>query len=116
MYENTTRPTDQITAMLKGSRNIYQHIEYLFKNAKKDIIYLIKNEDGGYTKKPNVAENKAKNLTIKTRELEFRLCVVDDNSVIFPVKGGETHPDYDFCIWIKNKEMAGFFKHLMSSA
>ena len=42
------------------------------------------------------------------------VCVVDENVVLFPVGAKDTHPDYDVGIWVKNKNIAHFFKKLLS--
>ena len=112
VYEKSVDNTENIVAILKGRKNIYKHLNFLFNRAKKDILFSIENETDKY---PKITTNTK--ITIKTPNIGMRICVVDeDNSIIFPVSEKETHPDYDLGIWIRNKQTAKFLKHLLTPA
>lgn len=112
VYEKSVDNTENIVAILKGRKNIYKHLSFLFNRAKKDILFSIENETDKYPKTTNNTK-----ITIKTPNIGVRVCVVDeDNSIIFPVGEKEIHPDYDLGIWIRNKQTAKFLKHLLTQA
>jgi len=132
-YENTTQHTESIVAILKGFNNIQKHLEYLFKNAKKDILLSVEKETERYAKildntKDRIknidvtlitnqkTKNQKENASIRTQNVGARMCVVDDdNLVVFPISEEDTHPDYDFGVWVKNKQITSFMKRLLES-
>ena len=88
MYEKNTDKDENMTAILKGRKNIHKHLDFLVKNSKKS----------------------------KIRTVGIGLCLVDDNdALLFPLQEKDIHPDYDFCVWIKNKQTAKFLSGLVSS-
>jgi len=112
IYESNNREAENIIAVLKGRNNIQKHIEFLFKNTDKDILVSTENsEDGTFNK----TKDNLKDIKIKTLNKGIRLCVTDDNIVLFPISKGDTHPDYDLGIWIKNKKTSDFIKKLIVS-
>jgi sugar-specific transcriptional regulator TrmB len=115
LYEKNTDQTEDMVAILKGRRNIHKHLGFLFKNAKKEILFSVKGETEENLKIVNDTKNKIK-TPIKLQDIGVRISIVDeDNSVVFPVREEEVHPDYDLCIWIRNKHITKFLKHLFTS-
>jgi len=132
MYDNATQHPENVVAILKGNNNIQKHLEFLYKNAKKEILVATEKETENQTELLNNTKHKTKNTDItlftnnktteqkgnfnlKTNNFNSRLCVVDDSVVLFPLSEEDTHPDYDLGIWVKNEQMAGFFKRLLES-
>ena len=119
MHEGAEGLQEGVVAVLKG-KNIQKHIDFLLKNAKKEVLFSSsqnKNFDSWNTK------TKQKNADVKTTIKETqagnkytmpRVCVVDENVMMFPVDVKDTHPDYDVGVWVKNKNIARFFKKLLS--
>jgi sugar-specific transcriptional regulator TrmB len=111
LYERNTNHTENIIAILRGRENIYKHISFLFKEEKKEIMFSIENEEKEHLELIN------KTRTTKYNNTGLRMCIVgDDNSLLFPVSKEGTHPDYDLCIWIRNKHTTKFLKQLLISA
>jgi HTH-type transcriptional regulator, sugar sensing transcriptional regulator len=126
-YDNSKRRTSSITAIIKGMKNINEHLEYLFKNSKNKILFSIENNHKEYLQLLNKIKNiditvlsggsisQNSNFNVKTSDTKMRLCIVDeDESVIFPVSEDDVHPDYDLCVWIKNAPTAKFLRQLLS--
>ncbi len=115
LYEKNTTPTDSIIAVLRGRKNIHKHLGFLFREAKKDILFSVETEQ---EKHPEIIDEvKDKPKTTKLSGKGLRMCVVDeDNTLIFPVSEKEVHPDYDLCVWIRNKHTTKFLKQLLTSA
>jgi len=130
MYEGAAQQPDNVVAILKGNNNIQKHLEFLYKNAKKEIIVVTEKETENHLELLDNTTQKTKNIDItlftnnktteqkrntkpKTNNFNSRLCIVDDNVVLFPLSEKDIHPDYDLGIWAKNEQMAGFFKRLL---
>ena len=113
IYDRNTDQTENIVGILRGRKNIHKHLNFLFSEAKKDIIL---STEKNVEEHPEIRKIKDKTkITVKSPVVGARICVVDDhNSIIFPVPEGETHPDYDLCVWIKNKETTKFLKQLLT--
>ena len=117
MHESNTNTVGDTTAILKGNKNIRKHLEYLFKNAKKEIIMSEDQELKQHLGAAGKIKNINKNIEIKSHDSKMRLYTIDnDNSLIFPLSGLDVHPDYDFCIWVKHKETTEFLKGILSQA
>ncbi len=115
LYEKNTNRADNIIAILRGRKNIYKHLSFLFRDAKKDILFSAKGEPEEHPKIINEAKDKLE--TIKLSDKGLRMCTVDeDNTIIFPISEKGVHPDYDLCIWIRNKHTTKFLKQLLTSA
>ena len=100
-----------LVAVLKGRKNINKHLLFLFKGAKKDILFSTETK----TQKHSDVIDKTK-ITVKSPKIGARICVVDeDNSLIFPILADEIHPDYDLSVWVRDKQTTKFLKHLLSS-
>jgi len=134
IHESTTEHKETIVAILKGTKNIQKHLEFLFRNAKNDILISTDKESDTYIGMLNNIKDKTKNVNIriisrkkdfslrenfdfKLQDVGVRLCIVDDtDTIIFPIAEGDTHPDYDFGVWIKDKQTARFLKNVLSSS
>ena len=114
IYEKNTNENENTVAILKGRKNIYKHMWFLLKNSKKTITSSINPGHGIYTETANETKTK---IPVKTKNIGIRVCLVDDNNaLLFPLQEKEIHPDYDLCIWIKNKQTTKFLKEIVSSA
>jgi len=101
MHDNN-HAAESMVAIVRGARNIEKHISYLLNSGGKDILMSKSMQKHRLsTKKP-----------VKLMGMDSRICVVDDNVVIFPADDNEVHPDYDLCVWLKHKETADFLKQL----
>ena len=119
VHENAAETNDGVVAVLKG-KNIQKHLFYLLKNTKGEI--LISSSDAKeYFDVLGGIKNKQKNTKVNVFNAEIhkqksmpRLCVVDEDVMLFPVNPKDTHPDYDMGVWIRHKNIASFFKKLLS--
>jgi len=134
IHDNADSKQDQFVefvAVLKG-KNIQKHLEFLFRNAKENILLSMENKTEKYTKILKKTWDKGKNIDImvithkknlnlkenfklNTHDVDLRLCVVDDNVVIFPTSEEGIHPDFDLGIWIKNRQTTKLLNNILSS-
>ena len=131
MHDNADSKQDQFVAVLKG-KNIQKHLEFLFRNAKENILLSMENKTEKYTKILKKTQDKENNIDIRiitnkkninlkekfklnTHHVDLRLCIVDDNVVIFHTNEEDIHPDYDLGIWIKNKQTTELLNNLLGS-
>jgi HTH-type transcriptional regulator, sugar sensing transcriptional regulator len=120
-------PTD-LTAIIKGRNQIYNHISSMVKGAKKSVI-IMTTEDGLIRKHQhlgNVLKKSAEKgvsikilapLSSKSKEIvqEFRkfsdvqnisgtgarLCIIDNKEIAFMLSDdAKTHPNYDSAVWV----------------
>ena len=116
IYERNTNKIGSLVAILKGRENIYKHLGFLFKDAKKDIVLAVEPEAEEHLNITNKTTGETKIITTSPSK-GLRMCVMGDvNSIIFPISKEEVHPDYDLCIWIKNNHTTKFLKQLLESA
>ena len=112
IYEKTANKDENMVAIVKGRKNIYKHLDFLVKNSKKIVISSINLGNDINTGLANTAKGR-----IRTKNTSIRLCLVDDNDVLlFPLQEKDVHPDYDFCVWVKNKQTVKFLSGLFSFA
>ena len=112
MHEKSANNDENMVAILKGRKNSHKHLGFLVKNSKKIVVSSINLGGGANTGLANAAKSK-----IRTKEANIRLCIVDDNdALLFPLQEKDIHPDYDFCVWIKNGQTAKFLSGLISFA
>ena len=112
MYEKSANKDENMVAVLKGRKNTNKHLDFLVKNSKKMVVSSINLGNDAHAGSANAARSK-----IRTKEASIRLCLVDDNdALLFPLQEKDIHPDYDFCVWIKNKQTAKFLSGLFSYA
>ena len=127
IHDSADSNQDQFVAVLKG-KNIQKHLEFLFRNAKENILLSTENKTERYTKilkKTHIGANninikiitikKNLNLKLNTHDVDLSLCIVDDNVIIFPISEEGIHPDYDLAIWIKNEQTSRLLSNLLSS-
>ncbi len=87
----------------------------MFRDAKKNILFSAEGETEEHLEILNEVKDKLKIIKLSNQGL--RMCTVDeDNTIIFPISEKGVHPDYDLCIWIRNKHTTKFLKHLLTSA
>ncbi len=114
IHEKNTGEQENMIAVIKGRENIYKHLSYILHRAKKEVFLSFVSSNNLIT---NAVEKlkSSSNLIVKTANLRMRACVTDEHNVlVFPISEDDTHPDYDMCIWIKNKDLAKFLKSLIS--
>jgi HTH-type transcriptional regulator, sugar sensing transcriptional regulator len=120
-------PTD-LTAIIKGRPQIYNHLLTMIKNAKKSI-FLVTSEDGLISKHKHFGNTLKKMsekgvqikilapLTIKSKDVvgelkKFsevhnikgsgaRICIVDNSDMAFHLlEDSKVHPSYDSAVWV----------------
>jgi len=128
-----------LSGSIKGTRNIYNHLATMIKNAKKSITiattengiirkkdillrYLIKAKQRGV--KIRIAapisasvEKQIKDLSkiaeVKNIQLRARFSVVDGKEILVMLLDDEkVHPDYDIAIWVNTE----FFANILEQA
>ncbi|MCH8004163.1 MAG: TrmB family transcriptional regulator [Nanoarchaeota archaeon] len=115
LYDRSADQTENIVAILRGRKNIHKHISFLFKYIKKDILFSVENENHEHLTIDKI-KDKTK-IMARFPKIGARICVVDDdNSLIFPIQEQDVHPDYDLCLWIRDKQTTKFLRQLLSSA
>ena len=137
-----TGPTDS-SGSLRGRHNLYNHIEYMIKKAKKyvlisttqkELVVLAEQFKDLFKKlkKKNVKIKiltQTNNLTKKqaddvkqSAEMEHtdnraRFCIVDGKEIIFMVMDdNEVHPTYDVGIWVNTPFFASALENLFELA
>jgi len=114
LYEEHTQNSQNIMAVLKGRKNIHKHLNFLFKNTKRNVIFSTERTTGEYYGLIRNTKNKNK-IDVVENNIGIRLCATDDDILIFPIPEQDVHPDYDLCIWIKHKYTTNFLKNLLAS-
>ncbi len=130
-------PTDK-SASFRGRDKVYDHLNFLFKNAKKSI-HLMTTKEGLDRKSevlmkpmkkaasrgvdikifaPNNASKKVVNslsqfAKVKTIKDVSRFCVVDNkNLVLLMTDDQKTHPSYDSAVWVEAPHFVNYFTTL----
>ncbi|MEK6949875.1 MAG: hypothetical protein AABX34_06640, partial [Nanoarchaeota archaeon] len=86
--------------------------DFLVKTTNKGVLSSIERGQDGHREAANEIKSK-----IRTKAASIRLCLVGDNdALLFPLQEKDTHPDYDFCVWIKHRQTAKFLSGLISFA
>ena len=110
IHEKTADKDETTIAILKGRKNIYKHLDFLVKNSKNIAVSSINLGNDINVGLANAAKSK-----IRIKDASIRLCLIDDNdALLFPLQEENIHPDYDFCIWIKNKQTVKFLSGIFS--
>jgi sugar-specific transcriptional regulator TrmB len=120
-------PTD-LTAIIRGRTQVYNHLSSMIKNAKKSVV-LVTTEDGLLRKHKHLGTVLKKSadrgvdvkimapISSKTKEVvqEFkkfsdvkhisaagaRFCIVDNKELTFMLSDdAKTHPNYDSAVWV----------------
>ena len=129
LYKNGIQQIDplDLTGVVRGRDNMHSHMLSLIKNAEKEIS-IITTEQGLSRKSqelktaltkakengvririlaPLTKENTSASQTLskigqlKHTNFNARFCIVDGKHVaVMPLNDKETHPNYDFSIWI----------------
>ena len=124
----------ELSGAIRGRHNIYQHLESMIKNAKKNVTIMTTNK--GVLRKIEALKYELERLskkgvkikiaapidkeaekTIKTlpksvevkntQKINARFCIVDDKELMFMVMNDdEVHPTYDIGIWINTPYFA----------
>lgn len=133
----TTDPHD-ITGSIKGRNNIHNHLDYLIKEAKKNVVILTTEEGmmrkyehlrktfkkakergvkitiyAPLTKKSeSVLPDIQKVADVKPTDTKGRVCIIDNAQLLFMLNDDQTvHPSFDIGIWVQ----APYFGNLLSS-
>jgi|GEM_PF-58476 len=131
-------PAD-LTGAVRGRGNLYNHLAATIKSAEKTVSIMttvsgltrkaeaLKNalqkaKERGVTIKilSPVAANQAKTLvaTAQTKQIDAvpaRFCVVDGKQITFMVlDDADTHPNYDFGIWVNTPSFAKSFENIFN--
>ncbi len=126
-------PAD-LTGMIKGRNNMYNHLHSIIKNAQQSI--RIVTTENGFLRKVDYLKNalmKAKERSVEVSivapiskpntkhakniekfanvrnisDLRTRFCVVDSKQVVFmPLDDENTHASYDFSVWSSSEFFA----------
>ncbi len=129
----------ELTGAVKGRGNLYNHIASLIKNAEKTVCIMT--TEHGLARKAEALKNafqKAKEKGVRIRILApttgshakalapvaqlkhvdsvpARFCVVDGKQVTFMVLDDvDTHPNYDFGVWVNAANFAKGFENLFN--
>ncbi len=123
-------PTE-MSGLIRGSDNLFNHLEFLIKNAKNSIVLMttpegvqakyeklggvLKNDKGRGVKIKVVAPETNKNAdTINalkelaevraTDEVVSRLCMIDEKEIVFMLSHtADVHPSYDTAVWVSSE-------------
>jgi sugar-specific transcriptional regulator TrmB len=134
-------PVD-LTGAVKGSTNLYSHLNSAIRNAEKQVSIIT--TEKGIIRKSTVLKNalsKAKNQGVKIKiaapmtknnknaakvlsaygqvkkvdAVKTRFCVIDGKSVvIMAMDDTDIHPKYDFGVWINTEFMAKAFDNIFN--
>ena len=129
----------ELTGVLKGRTNLYNHLNFLIKNAEKSVS--IATTQSGFLRKQEAlksaiqkAHDKGVRIRILTQSkpktntlgkvaqikqnntIPNRFCVVDSEKVVFMVLDDmKTHPNYDFAVWVSVKDFAKSFENFFNT-
>jgi len=128
-----------MTGAVKGRTNLYNHLNSMIRNAKKEILIMTTSE--GFDRKAiylKNALNKAKSNGVKIRlltpfnvknkdslkvlskltnvkncetNINARFCIIDGKQISFMVVDDDTkiHPNYDFGVWVNTPQFTKNF-------
>ncbi len=135
-------PTD-LSGSLKGRHNLYNHLDFLIKNAKESVN-IMTTEKGFLRKaeglKPSLEKAKKRGVKIKIAaplskenkeaksslkgvaevrhngQVESRFVNVDGKDLVFMMLDDkEVHPSYDLGIWVKTPYFASSMDHMFNN-
>jgi len=135
-------PTD-LSGAIRGRTNIYQHLEAMIKNAKKNVTIMTTSK-GVLRKlealKPELEKLAKKGVDVriavhtdketeailkelpksiqvrKSDKVNARFCIVDNKELVFMVMHDEgVHPTYDLGIWINTPYFASALNNLFET-
>jgi sugar-specific transcriptional regulator TrmB len=109
---------EDLSGMIKGRNNIYNHIKTMISSAKKEVLISIsanelKNKkfqsivNGKKIKAKiitNAQEDELKGLAVDARSanLSGRFCIVDGKEALFMITPDSNEEDADYGIWINS--------------
>ena len=130
---DTQDPAD-ITGSIRGSDNIYNHLEYQIKTANEKIVLVtteegIVNKTASLIKQLKKAKERGVEITIaapvneKTKEVvdklkehaqvikkdavNTRFCIVDNKNItVMLTNDKDVHPNYDLAVWMQSELLA----------
>jgi sugar-specific transcriptional regulator TrmB len=112
IYEKNANTKENIVAVLHGRNNIHKHLSYLFNNSK-EIVISVEKDTEEHTEMMDDTKDRSKKA-IKISKTGLRVCIAgEEDTIIFPLSRESIHPDYDLCIWIKNKPTSDFLKSIL---
>ncbi len=132
----------ELSGVLKGRRNIHNHLDYLVKNSQKSIT--IATTPQGILRKMNALKNslkKAKDRNVRVRvaapmtpevrkqlgdlsklaEIRpannfGRICIFDGKDVVFMITDDSIHPDQDTGIWVSSPVFASAIETMFNQS
>jgi sugar-specific transcriptional regulator TrmB len=109
---------EDLSGMIKGRNNIYNHIKTMISSAKKEVLISIsanelKNKkfqsivNGKKIKAKiitNASEDELKNISVDARaaKLTGRFCIIDEKEALFMITPDSNEEDSDYAIWINS--------------
>jgi sugar-specific transcriptional regulator TrmB len=130
---------EDLSALLKGRKNIYNHLSSVFKDAKKSI-YIMTTENGlarkhekfikdfkeanernvkikiaaPITKNTSrIANDLSKYAEVKNTDANSRFILVDGKHLVFMMADDEqANPSYDIGVWVKSPFFAGSMNNM----
>ncbi|MEK6916277.1 MAG: helix-turn-helix domain-containing protein [Nanoarchaeota archaeon] len=124
----------ELTGSLRGRENIYNHLEFLIKTAKKSVVLAtteegLKRKTAALFKHIKKAKERGVSITIasphteKTKKerdalaeyaelknissTDTRMCVTDENQAMVMLTDDKTvHPSYDLAVWMSSPYFA----------
>jgi len=127
----------EISGMIKGRSNVYNHLKEMISNAKKEVIISTNSDElvkkkllkhlSNSLKRKDVSvkiavsgeitdEIKSLNAEIKNLEINGRFCVIDGKEVLFMVTPESSEEDSDNGVWVASPFFASAFSTLFNSA
>jgi sugar-specific transcriptional regulator TrmB len=110
---------EDLSGMIRGRSNIYNHIKNMVSNAKKEVLISISADElknkkflnsiiGKKIKTKiitNASEDELKNLPVEARNARIngRFCVADDKQALFMITPESNEEDSDYAIWIHSQ-------------
>jgi len=127
-------PTE-ISGLIKGRKNVYDHIQMMIKKAKKTVYIAtgdagLKNKLKHAGKTLDAAKNRGVDvkivstakgkqdtkLPLKTISKKSRFILIDDKeALIMLTDDDQVHPDYDVGIWVNSKLLTGTLSDYFNS-
>ena len=127
----------EISGMIKGRNNIYNHLKDMISNAKKEVIISTNSDElvkkklmkhlSNSLKRKDISvkiavsgditdEIKELNAEIKNLDINGRFCVIDSKEVLFMVTPESSEEDSDNGVWVASPFFASAFSTLFNSA
>ncbi|MFH1915865.1 MAG: helix-turn-helix domain-containing protein [Nanoarchaeota archaeon] len=135
-----TDPQD-ITGSIKGRNNIYNHLDYLIKEAKKSVVIytteegllrkydslkktLRKAKERGIKisivapiskKSDGILSDLQKIADVKNADVKGRVCIIDNLHTVFMLTDDQNvHPSFDIGVWVQAPYVGNLFTNALS--